>query len=264
MARRWAPVPLLLLGLLAGCGGSGPTARSTVTLPVHISSTPPPSLPARATAPASRPALTPTPTHAHPITPPKVSQATIAKVDVDSDAVVAAADTAVGSANVSPDAPSDSEIRKEVQEAAAAGITLPQTGNTASSFEQAVANESVTLQQAVAAGASIPGVSWNPLRKPIADWIIPVLHWAAAHGWSGYVTSGYRTFVQQAALNDAGDFSAPAGYSNHETTKYPGGAVDVTQPAQLLGVLAGQPGPLKLIGGKLGPADPEHFSATGF
>jgi hypothetical protein len=51
--------------------------------------------------------------------------------------------------------------------------------------------------------------------------------------------------------------------SNHETTRYPGGAADVTDPAQLIVVLRGYQGPLKLIGGVLGPIDPEHFSATG-
>ena len=40
-------------------------------------------------------------------------------------------------------------------------------------------------------------------------------------------------------------------------------AVDVTDPGQLLQVLQGYTGPYKLVGGVLGPADPEHFSATG-
>ena len=77
------------------------------------------------------------------------------------------------------------------------------------------------------------------------------------------MTSGYRTFYEQEQLNAAGAFSAPAGVSNHETTVYPGGAVDVTNSSQLIAVLRGYTGPLKLIGGVLGPVDPEHFSATG-
>jgi len=44
---------------------------------------------------------------------------------------------------------------------------------------------------------------------------------------------------------------------------YPGGAVDVSDPSQLLAVLRGYPGPEKLVGGVLSPVDPEHFSATG-
>jgi hypothetical protein len=116
---------------------------------------------------------------------------------------------------------------------------------------------------AVVPGAVVPQASWNPQQKPIAGWISPVLDWASQHGWSGSVTSGYRDYSQQASINASGAFSAPAGKSNHETTQYPGGAVDVTDPAQLIQVLKGYTGPYKLVGGVLGPADPEHFSATG-
>jgi hypothetical protein len=115
----------------------------------------------------------------------------------------------------------------------------------------------------VVPGAVIPQTSWNPEHKPIAGWIAPVLDWASQHGWGGTVTSGYRDYSQQAAINASGAFSAPAGKSNHETTQYPGGAVDVTDPSQLMQVLKGYTGPYKLVGGVLGPADPEHFSATG-
>ena len=109
-----------------------------------------------------------------------------------------------------------------------------------------------------------PETPWNPQAKLIADWIVPILEWAYAHGWHGTVTSGYRTFYEQSQLNAAGDYSAPAGLSNHETTVYPGGAVDVTEPSQLIIVLPGYRGPHKLVGGVLGPIDPEHFSATGY
>src|SRR5665213_548320 len=102
-----------------------------------------------------------------------------------------------------------------------------------------------------------------PPSRPIADLIIPILEWASHHGWSGTVTSGYRTYFEQAQLNAAGAFSAKAGLSNHETTVYPGGAVDVTSPSQLITVLETYPGPVKLVGGVLGPVDPEHFSARG-
>lgn len=113
------------------------------------------------------------------------------------------------------------------------------------------------------ANSVIPETTWNPLRKPIADWIVPILQWASENGWTGSVTSGYRTYAQQAAINASGAFSATAGTSNHETTTYPGGAVDVTDPAQLISVLGNYTGVDKLIGGVLGAVDPEHFSATG-
>jgi hypothetical protein len=112
-------------------------------------------------------------------------------------------------------------------------------------------------------GAVIPQTAWNPERKPIAAWIAPILQWASEHGWSGTVTSGYRTYQQQAAINASGAYSAPAGTSNHETTQYPGGAVDVTDPSQLISVLKNYTGPYKLVGGVLGSVDPEHFSASG-
>jgi hypothetical protein len=174
----------------------------------------------------------------------------VAKIDVSSDRIVAE-----GKLQIASGAPSDAEVRKEIEQARKAGIVLP-SGESAASFE-AGARYTGGLQ------IETPVTSWNPRSKPIATWIVPVLEWAAAHGWSGTVTSGYRTYYEQAQLNAAGAFSAPAGVSNHETTVYPGGAVDVTQPSQLLTVLRGYQGPEKLIGGVLGPADPEHFSATG-
>ncbi len=115
----------------------------------------------------------------------------------------------------------------------------------------------------VVPGAVVPQASWNPEQKPIACWIAPILQWASQHGWTGSVTSGYRSYSDQASINASGAYSAPAGKSNHETTQYPGGAVDVTDPGQLLQVLKGYTGPLKLVGGMLGAVDPEHFSATG-
>jgi hypothetical protein len=126
-----------------------------------------------------------------------------------------------------------------------------------------VASTGVVSTGAADPGAAVAQASWNPEQKPIAGWIVPVLDWASQHGWTGTVTSGYRSYSQQASINASGAFSAPAGKSNHESTQYPGGAVDVTDPAALLQVLKGYTGPYKLVGGVLGAADPEHFSATG-
>lgn len=162
--------------------------------------------------------------------------------------------------------------------AGAIGATLNGTGATATgtaastSFASALAQAQGTPLSAgatagattgVAPGAVVPEASWNPEQKPIAGWIAPILDWASQHGWTGSVTSGYRDYSQQAAINASGAFSAPAGRSNHETTQYPGGAVDVTNPSQLIDVLKGYTGPDKLVGGVLGSVDPEHFSATG-
>ena len=170
--------------------------------------------------------------------------------------------------------------QQQLQVAPSAAVTgsaatvLPATGASASSPSFADTLAAAQSQPASGAGAAatpvtgvpgavIPQTSWNPSHKPIASWIVPALEWASEHGWTGTVTSGYRTYDQQAALNASGVYSAPAGKSNHETTQYPGGAVDVTDPSQLIEVLRNYPGSQKLIGGVLGSVDPEHFSATG-
>jgi hypothetical protein len=145
--------------------------------------------------------------------------------------------------------------------AATTSSALGVTGTTPTATGLTAAGAGSTA--GVVPGAVIPQTAWNPEQKPIAGWISPILDWASQHGWSGTVTSGYRDYSQQASINASGAFSAPAGKSNHETTQYPGGAVDVTDPSQLIQVLNGYTGPYKLVGGVLGPADPEHFSATG-
>jgi hypothetical protein len=222
-----------LLGALAaaGCGGAAAPGR-------------PASKQARVKV-----AATSHPTQAHPGGPAPPSSV-VARIDASSDRIVAE-----GKFHIASGAPSDAEIRREIAAARKAGIVLP-SGESAASFED-------TQSSGPVAETETPETEWNPRSKPIADWIIPVLEWAAGHGWTGTVTSGYRTYYEQAQLNAAGAYSAHAGLSNHETTKYPGGAVDVTNPSQLITVLRSYPGPLKLVGGVLGPVDPEHFSATG-
>jgi len=182
----------------------------------------------------------------------KHKSAIVAKVDVVSDRVLKE-----GKVHIAQGAPSDAEVKKEIEAARKHGAKLP-AGESVAAFEAAAAQTAEPAPDAVT-----PLAPWNPRDKPIAAWIVQVLEWAAEHGWHGTVTSGYRTFFEQAQLNAAGAFSAPAGYSNHESTIYPGGAVDVTLPGQLIQVLRGYPGPRRLVGGVLGPVDPEHFSATG-
>jgi hypothetical protein len=183
---------------------------------------------------------------------PAQPRGVVARIDASSDAVLAE-----GKFHVAAGAPSNAEVRREIEAERKAGIALP-SGESSASFEDAPSSSGGPVVEAEA-----PEAPWNPRSKPIADWIVPILEWAYRHGWTGTVTSGYRTFYEQAQLNAAGAYSAPAGVSNHETTVYPGGAVDVTSPSQLISVLRTYPGPEKLIGGVLGPIDPEHFSATG-
>ncbi len=246
---RLAAVVLMVLAAItcageAGCGEatipSGPSAKAT-------------SVDGNGATPAGSgptPTTTTATTQASPA--PAVSNSTVARIDASSDAVLAE-----GKVHIAPGAASDAEIRREINEARKAGIVLP-SGDSAQSFENA---QSSTGGQA--AQIQTPETPWNPRLKPIAAWIVPVLEWASQHGWTGTVTSGYRTYYEQVQLNAAGAYSAVAGHSNHETTVYPGGAVDVTDPSQLIVVLRSYPGPMKLVGGVLGPVDPEHFSATG-
>jgi hypothetical protein len=244
--RRRAPALAIVLLLLAGasatatgCGEAAVAGRrvgtATTTTGAGASTT------IRAGASTSASA-----------SPVAKRNAVVARIDASSDAIVAE-----GKLHIAPGAPSDAEVRREIEVARKAGIVLP-SGDNVESFAQGS-----RYAGAPAGELQTPVAPWNPRSKPIADWIVTVLEWAYLHGWSGTVTSGYRTYYEQAQLNAAGAFSAPAGVSNHETTAYPGGAVDVTNPSQLITVLASYPGPRKLVGGVLGPVDPEHFSATG-
>jgi hypothetical protein len=196
-------------------------------------------------------------------------EAVLSRIDV-----IAQAQQQLGSPTSSSGAADAAAIGATLSGTTAAGASASTSFATALAQAQGTAGSPATtgtgLTQAgttstasVVPGAVVPQTAWNPEQKPIAGWITPVLDWASQHGWTGTVTSGYRDYQQQASINASGAFSAPAGKSNHETTQYPGGAVDVTNPAELIQVLKGYTGPYKLVGGVLGPADPEHFSATG-
>jgi hypothetical protein len=95
--------------------------------------------------------------------------------------------------------------------------------------------------------------------KPVANWIVPYLKWAKGHGWTGTVTSGYRTLADQTRIYNSGVRpAAKPGTSNHEGDAFPRGAVDVSNASQLASVLAGYPGGSKLKWA--GAKDPVHFS----
>jgi hypothetical protein len=95
--------------------------------------------------------------------------------------------------------------------------------------------------------------------KPVAMWILPFLLYAKSHGWRGSVNNGFRTFAEQSAIWNSGVRpAAQPGTSNHEKKNFPGGAIDVTEAAQLNEILSKIPGGslLKWAGSK----DPVHFS----
>jgi hypothetical protein len=228
-----------------GCGAGAGAPQRTGTTVAKVTST--------GATPTTSTSADPAPAKQTPASKAAAhKRALVAHVDVVSDRVLAE-----GKVHIAQGAPSDAEVKREIEAARKHGAKLP-AGESVAAFEAAAAQTAEPAPDAIT-----PLAPWNPRDKPIAAWIVPVLEWAAEHGWHGTVTSGYRTYFEQAQLNAAGAFSAPAGFSNHESTVYPGGAVDVTDPGQLIQVLKGYAGPRKLVGGVLGPVDPEHFSATG-
>ncbi len=95
--------------------------------------------------------------------------------------------------------------------------------------------------------------------KPVAGWIVPILSWAREHGWTGTVTSGYRSFADQQRIYDSGVRpAAMPGTSNHEGTQFPRGAVDVSGAAQLGALLNRSPYAGRLVWA--GAKDPVHLS----
>lgn len=100
--------------------------------------------------------------------------------------------------------------------------------------------------------------------KKVAPWIAPILEYARQHGWQGGVNSGYRSDAEQTRIYNSGvrpaalPQSMGGGGSNHEFTAYPGGAVDVSNAAQLAKIL--QNSKYKNVLVWAGSKDPVHFS----
>lgn len=107
-----------------------------------------------------------------------------------------------------------------------------------------------------------PDTAWNPSSKPMAPWLAQALDWAHQHGWTGTVSSGYRTAAEQdvAARNYGLSHYGPGGpqASNHRS----GNAVDVTNAAQLDKVLRGYKGKRPIWAGPV-IRDWVHFSDNG-
>lgn len=86
---------------------------------------------------------------------------------------------------------------------------------------------------------------------------------ARENGWTGSITSGFRTYAQQAALYqrylNGGPLAAKPGTSSHER----GQAVDVTSYGAFGGIMA-HTTPAARLYNRLGGADPVHYSVTGY
>lgn len=104
--------------------------------------------------------------------------------------------------------------------------------------------------------------------RSCANWMIPYLQWARAHGWRGTLTSGWRdpAYSESLCYRMCG---APrcsgrcAGRSsNHSGSVSPRGAVDVSDYANFGRIIRSYPGSPRIFNA-LGSRDPVHFSSTG-
>lgn len=97
--------------------------------------------------------------------------------------------------------------------------------------------------------------------KQVCKWVAEELQWARQHGWTGGLESGYRSKQEQAeACKHTSGPCATPGKSNHQGTRFPKCAADVTQAAQLEKILSKKPGrKLHYTGKSIG--DTVHFSS---
>ena len=164
---------------------------------------------------------------------------------------------------------SESEaLRSQRPHFASGGIVKPKvTGGTKKSAE--VANTAISKVRSYATAklreereaAMAANVSGNGIAGLLPQ-VKRALAFAAAHGWSGSVTSGFRTYAEQAALyeaylNGTGNLAAPPGTSNHEG----GEAVDVSDYGAF-GAAMAQMGAGRLYSRISG--EPWHYSITGY
>ncbi len=96
--------------------------------------------------------------------------------------------------------------------------------------------------------------------KPVAEWIAKILIDARKAGVAFTVSSGFRSYAEQAAIYNSGVRPAAVpGTSHHEGKAYPDGAVDITPGAEALAAWLGHSrfaSALIYAGSK----DPVHFS----
>lgn len=149
------------------------------------------------------------------------------------------------------------------------GIALGRTPHKApASSVFSPESQSPVTEESAAGSAMLGGGGLTQFDgHPVASWIVPILNWARQHGWTGRVTSGYRTPAEQEAAARAYGLEhygpgGPLG-SNHVGYIWPRGAVDVTNPQELAQVLHGYPGFPRLVWGGTTIEDAVHFSATG-
>jgi hypothetical protein len=102
----------------------------------------------------------------------------------------------------------------------------------------------------------------------VARWMVPYLKWARAHGWHGWLISGFRdpAYSEWLCFHMCGKPQCPgkcAGRSSrHVGKKKPNGAVDVAHYDEFAAVMRHCPLSPRIFN-SLGAQDPVHFSAQG-
>ncbi|MEJ7784747.1 MAG: hypothetical protein WKF96_08090 [Solirubrobacteraceae bacterium] len=103
---------------------------------------------------------------------------------------------------------------------------------------------------------------------PVANWLIPYLQWARAHGWRGRLVSGWRdpAYSESLCYRICGAPRCPgrcAGRSsNHSGSSRPNGAVDVSDYMKFRQLMTRCPYQPQIFCG-LDARDPVHLSAGG-
>lgn len=155
-----------------------------------------------------------------------------------------------------PKGPDINSLLKAVQQISQDGSTEPAASSTSTAAPGAAQAPKVASS---GKGLTAPVGVVKFDGKPVAAWIAPALAEAQRLGWKGTVESGYRSKAEQERIYNSGVRPAAVpGTSNHEIKAFPGGAVDVTEAAQLSKILQGTRYAKLLVWA--GSKDPVHFS----
>jgi len=116
-------------------------------------------------------------------------------------------------------------------------------------------------------GFQTPARAWNPYRRQVCGWLIPILDEARSRGWRGVVVSGVRTPAYSISLcyricnrpSCSGTCAGASSNHNATTCAKPQGALDLSDYYTFASIMRQMGNP---IYNDL-PNDRVHFSATG-
>ena len=147
------------------------------------------------------------------------------------------------------------------------GLAVKSSGGPGETGFVSLVNGTMSAITPGSGGEGMPGKTPAGLTKfdgkPVCRWVAAELEWARRHGWGGSLTSGFRSTADQArvcAEVPPGTPCAAPGQSNHQGTRYPKCAADVSDPEGLDRVLSRKKfRRLKYTGPQAN--DPPHFSS---